>query len=468
MKVKKEKKIQKNEIIKSIIPNSLNFDLDSLLKNFNNSSKEKNNLKIEEPKSKCKFIISSSTCSSISSMNSQGGDDFYKSGSCYVLNEIKLQPENFIKEDEMKNYSLLSSLSKNQKNEEQNTNNNNNLKVPSFSFISNGLSKDTNKLKNSSRFTLNSRSISRFENSVVKSQNFKVDASTSMLKLDEKKIYFDNSTQTNCVLDSNENDFFIEILKLSPSNSITNILSQSTIDKNSKLLKNPSNHSISSSLSSLSLYEKEFYTLQKESISEDFKINENLNRQKELVDSSSQCLSELLNDKFYKNPGYNFHETSKNTPKNITLKPIKMSNTFKLVPNPFFDRVLNFENENKNELNNSKPASTTSILSSAYSFDSITSSQKLILKNSLKKAKNSGNNEKVISNLGIEVISLLQENLIKKSKSKNSSLKTNYVEEKKHIYPPQISSSDTPMIKPKQNKNKVFDRKFSLQENSKT
>ena len=87
----------------------------------------------------------------------------------------------------------------------------------------------------------------------------------------------------------------------------------------------------------------------------------------------------------------------------------------------------------------------------------------------MKKAKNSIDNEKVISNLGIEVISLLRENLIKKNETKTSILKKSFNnEEKKFIYPCQISSSDTPMIKYKQNKNKVFDRKFSLPENSKT
>ena len=75
MKVKKEKnkqkyeknsKTEKKEVIKSIIPNSLNFDLDSLLKNFNNSR----DLKIEETRTKCKFIISSRFLSVVSSTSS--------------------------------------------------------------------------------------------------------------------------------------------------------------------------------------------------------------------------------------------------------------------------------------------------------------------------------------------------------------------------------------------------------------
>ena len=482
MKVKKEKnkqkyeknsKTEKKEVIKSIIPNSLNFDLDSLLKNFNNSR----DLKIEETRTKCKFIISSSTGSSITSLNSQGGDGFYKSGSCFVLNEIKLQPEKFLKEENKRNYSLLSSLSKNQKNDVQNANNNNtNLKIPSFSFsyntVAKSLSKNNFKQIPSSGSALNSKSNSSLESSVFKAaiKTLQVDASTSMLNLNEKKTYCDNCTQTNSVLDSNENnEFFDEILKLSASSSTKNILSETSIYTNLKLVEKTSNHSISSSLSSLSLYEKEFDTLKKESISEDFSIDEKANRQKNIIYSSSESFSDLLNDNFFKNQSYNCHQNSKSSPNNLILKPIKISNTFKLVPNPFFDRVLNFRTENTNELKNNNRPSATSILSSAYSFDSITSSQKVILKNSLKKAKNSIDNEKVISNLGIEVISLLRENLIKKNETKTSILKKSFNnEEKKFIYPCQISSSDTPMIKYKQNKNKVFDRKFSLPENSKT
>ena len=208
------------------------------------------------------------------------------------------------------------------------------------------------------------------------------------------------------------------------------------------------------------MYEKELNTLKKESTCEGI-----LSFGAEPKFIASNSFSNTMHKSYDKtNTSYLAKRLTPQSPQinqnDSYLKPIKLSNTFKFVSNPFFDRVLSFKSENISKEQTSKPASFTSMLSSVYSLDSLTSSQKIFLKDSLNTARKSSNNQRVISNLGIEVISLLKENLVKKCETNQSKLKmrkTMLFQEEKAVYQ---CSSDTPI----KNKSKLptLKRKFSF------
>ena len=267
---------------------------------------------------------------------------------------------------------------------------------------------------------LHSKSSSSLLNSILKSfkqaqtLKNKCNASTSTI---DQKLFSHNSTQTDsCSANQSEEELSIKFSKM-----------------------NETFKASSSTLSSLSVYEKELCSLKTESISHNFDLKK-----------KQMC--------FIQNKNSYLENNNNNNKKSYYLKPIELNKRFKIVNNPFFERILKF-NETEDSSNR---ASDTSIVSSAYSFDSITPSQKHALKSSLKKARKALNNESVISNLGIEVISLLKENLIKKSESIE-------FEQNKFIYPCQICSSDTPIGKYRKSGGfpGFLSRRLSLQENSK-